>query len=107
MALKDGPIISDRLRRHLDPKPVCPQNAEGPGPHYITHQDIKTAIPVQGIIVLLQVKEYGMEDSLPHGNDLLKQLCLDGGGPCSSTRSKSMQSVLELDGKKLPEIDDS
>ena len=58
-------------------------------------------------MVLVQFKEDGMEDILPHGNDLLKQLCLDGVGPCSSTRSESMQSVFELDGKKLPEIDDS
>ena len=30
-----------------------------------------------------------MEDRIPHGDELLKQLCLEGGGPHSSPRMKA------------------
>ena len=88
------------LRRHLELDPVYPQDAERPGTHSIPFQDIKTAVPAQGIVGLAQVEEYGMKDRLLHGKKLLKQLCLEGGGPCSSPHVKSMQSVIELDGRQ-------
>ena len=47
-----------------------------------------------------------MEDRLLHGNDILKQLCLEGGSPRSYPRVKSMQSVMALDGRKYPAIYD-
>ena len=91
----------------MDPEPVCPQNVEGPGPHSIPHQDIKTAIPIQGILGLSQAEANVMEDRLPHGNELLKQIYLEGGGPRYSPRAKSIQIVMELDGRRYPSIDDS
>ena len=65
--------------------------------HSITCQDIKTSVPVQGIFGLAQIKEYGMEDRLPHGYELLNHICLEGGGPLSYHHLESMQSVMELD----------
>ena len=41
-----------------------------------------------------------MEDRLPHGNELLKQILLKGGVPRSSIRAKDMHIVMELDEKK-------
>ena len=38
-----------------------------------------------------------MEDHIPHGEKLLKQLCVEGGGPYSSTRAKDIHNVMELD----------
>ena len=55
------------LRRHLDPDPICPQDAERPGTHSIPRYYINTEVPVQVIVGLAQVKEDGMEDFLPHG----------------------------------------
>ena len=59
----------------------------------------------------------GYQDSVPfpghrrncagHGNELLNQLCLEGGGPHSSPRAKSMQSVMELDGRQWLAVDNS
>ena len=48
-----------------------------------------------------------MEDRLPHGDDLLKQLCLEGGVPRSSPHAKAMQSFMGLDGRQYPTIDDA
>ena len=36
-----------------------------------TCQYIQTAVPVQGVVALAQIKEYGMEDRLPHGDEIL------------------------------------
>ena len=47
----------------------------------------------------MQVKEDGMEDRPPLGDELLKQILLEGGGPFPSPRSKSMQNVMKLDGR--------
>ena len=88
--LEDGPVMPPYLLRHLELDPVYLQNAECTGPHSITRQDIKTAVPVQGIVGLAQVKEDGTEDRLPHGNELLKHLCLEGGSPCSYPHAKAM-----------------
>ena len=63
--------------------------------------------PVKGILGLSQVEEDGMEDRLLCGNDLLKQLFLEGGIPCSSPRAKYVKSVMELDGRRYPDIDDA
>ena len=76
--------MTSGLHRHLDPDPVCLQNAERPRTHSMPRQDIKTAVRVQGVVGILQVEEYVIEDRLPHGYELMKQLCLKVGGPCSS-----------------------
>ena len=55
------------------------QDTDHPGPHSIPCQDIKTVVPIQLIIVLVQVEEYGIEYFLSHGDELLNQLCLEGG----------------------------
>ena len=66
--LEEMPVMAPRFRRHMDPEPVCPQDAECPGPHSISCQDIKTVVPIQGVVGLVQVEEYGMEYCLPHEN---------------------------------------
>ena len=44
-----------RLCRHLGLVPVSPQDAERPGTHSILCQDIKTAVSIQGIVVIAKV----------------------------------------------------
>ena len=61
--------MAPRLCHHLGPGVVYLKDVESPGPHLIPGQDINTAVPVQGIVGLAQVKEDGMEDRLPHGNE--------------------------------------
>ena len=90
MTLENSPLMSPRLFHHLETDPVCPQDAKRPGTHSIPHQDIKTSVSVQGVVRLAQVEEYDMEDRLPRGNELSKQLFLEGGGPRSSPRMKAM-----------------
>ena len=72
VALESGPVMTTRLCLHLDPDPVRPRDADCPGTHSISCKDIKKAFPVQGIICLVQVEEYGTEDRLPHGDDVLE-----------------------------------
>ena len=62
---------------------------------------------VQGKICLAQVEEDFMEGRLYHGNELMNQLSLKGGGPRSSPRTKSMQNIIELDGRQYLAIDNS
>ena len=107
MALEDGPVMPPRLLRHLEPEPVCPQNVDHPGAHFIPFQDIKTSNSAQCIVGLAQVEEDETKDHLPHSDELLKNLCLEGGGPHSSPRAKSMQSVMDLDGRQYPAVDDA
>ena len=99
VALEGGPVMDPCHCHHLEPDSVCLHNAERSGPHYIPCQYIKTEVPVQGILGLVQVEEYGMGDCLPHGDELLKHIFLESSGTCSSTRVKAMQSIMELDGR--------
>ena len=69
VALEDSPAITPHIFRNLESDPVYPQDAELSGHHFIPCQDIKTAVPVQGIVGIAQVKEYGMGDCLPYGNE--------------------------------------
>ena len=39
-----------------------------------------------------------MEERLPHGDEMLKQILIEGGGTRSSPRMKAMQNIMELDG---------
>ena len=87
--------------------PLRPHNAEHPGTHSIPRQEIKKAVPVKGVLSLELVKENGMDEFIPHRDDLVKQLCLEGGSPCSSPFTKSMQSIVELDERRYPVIDDA
>ena len=100
MALEDGTIMPPYLCLHLEPDQVCMQDAECTGPYSIPRRYVKTAVPVQVITGLAHIEEDGMEDRLPHGNELLKQILLKGGVPRSSIRAKDMHIVMELDEKK-------
>ena len=100
MAPEDGPVIPPHLCRHLERDPVYPQDTERPETHSIPRQDVKTSFPVQGIIGLAQVKEVFMDYCLSNGDELLKQIFLKGGYPRYSPRAKSIQIVVELDGRQ-------
>ena len=95
------------LCRHLDPDPVCSQYAERPGTHSIPCQYIKTAVPIEGVVGLVQVEEYVMEDFLLHRGELLQQISFEGSGPRSSHCLKAMHIIMELDGRRYLEIDDA
>ena len=45
--------------------PILVEEAEGPGPHTISLQDVQAPVPVKGIICLVQVQEDRMEYRLP------------------------------------------
>ena len=64
--LKGGGIIFPRLHNHGDPSPECPENPESLGDHTVSHQDIETPVPVQGVVPLLEVQEDLTENRLPH-----------------------------------------
>ena len=57
-------------------------------------------VPLQGIVGLVQFEEDVMEDRLPHGDYLLKYIFFKGGGPRSYPRTKSIQGVMEMDGRR-------
>ena len=74
----------------METSPVELKYVEHPGLHSIPRQNIQTVVHVQGVVGLAQVKEDGMDDRLPHGDELLKQLFLEGGGPRSYPCVKTM-----------------
>ena len=59
------------LHHHLNPIPIPAEEAEGPGPHAISLQDVQEPGPVKGIICLVQVQEDCVEHHLPYGCNLL------------------------------------
>ena len=88
--MEGGPEMPHRLCRLLEPDPVRPQDAECPGTHYVSQQGFKTVATVQGMVGLVEVEEDGMDDHLPHDDDLLKHVCLNGGNQHSSPHLKYM-----------------
>ena len=48
-----------------------------------------------------------MEDRITNGNEKLKQICLEGGSPCSFPCKNAMWVVIKLDGIQYPEIDNA
>ena len=65
---------------HLKPLPILEEEEAGPGPHYISLQDVHEPGPVQCIVCLVQAQEDFMEHRLPQGHNLLEQLDLEGDG---------------------------
>ena len=102
-----GEKVASRLRHHIQPIPVCPQETESPRTHAIYRQDIKSPVPIQGVICLLKVQEYGTEDLLPHGCHLLERLNLEGGGTLPSSRSEIMQGFMVVDCRGQPPVNDN
>ena len=53
---------------------------------------------------LVQVQEDHVQDLLPQGRYLLKQLGLEGDDTCATTRPKYMEEVMEGDGVREQSI---
>ena len=64
-------VVISRPCHHPKPHPILLEETKGPGPHAITLQDTQATGPVQGIVRLVQVQEYCMEDRIPQGCNLL------------------------------------
>ena len=52
----------------------------------------------------MQIQKYHVQDILPQGHYLLKQIGLEGGGTCAATRPETMEEVVEGDGGREPDI---
>ena len=61
-------------------------------------QDFQAPVPFQGVLCLVQVWKYSVEDLLPHGRNLLKHFDLKGGGPCAATHPEPMEVFVVGDG---------
>ena len=73
----------------MESLPIPAEEAEGPGNHAISNQDLQAPGPVHGGLRLVQVQEYHLKDLLPHVHNLLEQFDLEVGGPCTVTMFKS------------------
>ena len=67
-------------------------------PHAIYLQDTQAPGPIQGVVSFVQVQEDCMEDRLPQGRNLPKQLDLKGGGRRTATYPESVEEVVVGDG---------
>ena len=65
----------------MKPIPVPSEEAESPGTHAISLQDIHTPGPVKGVLSLVQAQEDHMRDLLHNGYNLLNQFDLESGVP--------------------------
>ena len=86
--------ITPLLRHHLESIPITAGEVEGPGPHFISLQDIQAPGPVQGVVHLVQLQEYRVKDLLPHGHNLLEKFDLEVGSTCTATRPESMEGFV-------------
>ena len=55
-------------------------------------------MPVQGIMRLLQVHKYCVQDFLTHVHSLMKQLSLKGGGTFATNLPETMEDIVEGNG---------
>ena len=78
-------VVPYHLYRHLKPLPISAEEAEVPGTHSISLQDVHAHGPVQCIVCLVKVQEDRVKYRLPHGQNLLEQFDLEGGGPHTAT----------------------
>ena len=64
-------IVSSSPGHHDDPAPVRLEDTERPGANPIFRNNLKSFIPIQGVIRLLEVHKYLKKDRFPHGRELL------------------------------------
>ena len=64
-------MISSRLCYHGESYPVSTEDLYLPGSHVVAYQDVKAQVYFQGILRLLEVQEYIVEDRLPLVRELL------------------------------------
>ena len=79
--LEGGGTVPPVPSYHSNPNPVCPENLEHAGAHSVLRNNINTFVLVQGVMLLLEVHTYLVEEHLPHGRKLLYQLGIKGVGP--------------------------
>ena len=91
-------VVPPCPRHHLKLHPVPAEEAEGPGPHAISLQDVQSHGPVQGNVCLVQVQKDFVEDRFPHGHNLLKQFDLEIFGPCAASHPEPMEGIMVGDG---------
>ena len=82
--LERGTAKTPHLCHHGQDVPVPPEQDKFLRSQSVSTKDIDTPVPVQGIIYLVQIQEYLLEDLLPHVYNLLEKLGLEGGGPFSA-----------------------
>ena len=70
-ALEGRAKLAASLLHHLQPIPLCPHEPEHTSNHALYHQYVKAHVLIQGVIHLMEIQEYGMEDRLRHDRQLL------------------------------------
>ena len=88
------PVIDAHYLHYDEAAPIPEEQAEGPDPHTIPYEDIYTYLLTQGVVSLTEIEKYLIYYLLPHGCQILEQLGLEGGGPCSSTLSEAMEGIM-------------
>ena len=83
---------------------VCAKDAAGPRFHTVPLQYLQASVPVQVIIRIVQAHKDRVQDLLPHGRKLLKQLGLNKSSTYVWTRPETMEYVVEGDGGIEAEI---
>ena len=90
-------VVPSHPRHHLQPLQINSEEVKGPVPHTISLQDTQAPVPIQGVVSLVHFQEDRMEDHLPQVRNLLKQLDLKCGSPCTATRPESVEGVVRGD----------
>ena len=78
--MKGGGILTPGPGHHGNPAPVILDKSESPGSDPVHRENFETPVLIQGVIRLLEVQKYLVEDHLPNERELLYQLGLEGGG---------------------------
>ena len=74
------------------------KDLDRPGDDAVRRKNLKSYVPIEGIICLLKVQENLKEHRLPHGCNLLEHLGLKGSGPCTMARPEPIHYVMKRDG---------
>ena len=95
---KHRAVITPRSGHHGQAASVGIQQPPGVRDNAAALQDLQAPGPVQSVVHFIQVQEDHVEDLLPHGRKLLKQLGLEGGGFRAATFPEAMEGVVGGDG---------
>ena len=87
-------VVPSRTYQYPELLPVPVEEEEGPGIHAISLQDLQAPGTVQGVVHLVQFQEDQVKDLPHHGNELMKQFDLKGGGPRTATHTGPIKGVV-------------
>ena len=92
--------VSAGYGHHGKPVPVWLKGSDCLWIDPVQRKNLNASVPIQGIICLLEVQEYLKEDRLHHRRKMMKQICLERGGPHPTSRPKPVHHIIKLIGTK-------